>query len=214
MADIRYSSQDINAFDKDFRRNFINCLSGFKSLNLCGTISLASQSNLSLLNSVMHIGANPPLMGMIMRPHVVERHTIENIQQTGAYTINMVAASFYPAAHQASARYPRAVSEFEAVGLTPLFQAPHLAPYVAEAPIKIGLSFAERHEIQANATQLIVGKIEEVFIDETAVREDGFIDLLALKAMAGGGLDGYYQVQSLKRLAYAKPDQPPRPLSE
>lgn len=38
----------------------INSLSGFKSLNLIGTINNQGQTNLAIFNSVVHIGANPP----------------------------------------------------------------------------------------------------------------------------------------------------------
>lgn len=43
------------------RVSLINSLSGFKSLNLIGTINNnQGQTNLAIFNSVVHIGANPP----------------------------------------------------------------------------------------------------------------------------------------------------------
>lgn len=207
MPDLHFTLSQILAQEKPFRRNLINCLSGFKSLNVCSTISPSGHTNLALLNSVIHVGANPPLMGMLMRPHTVPRHTIENIEAMGVYTLNMVSQAIYQEAHQASARYPQEVSEFEATGLSPWYSNSLKAPYVAESPVKIGLRFEEKHLIAANDTQLIVGKIEELFLPEAALGEDGFLNLSQLGAVAGNGLDGYHLGQPLTRLSYAKPDQ-------
>ncbi|MFT6737257.1 MAG: flavin reductase (DIM6/NTAB) family NADH-FMN oxidoreductase RutF, partial [Kangiellaceae bacterium] len=58
------------------RANFINSLSGFKSANLIGTQSIEGVNNLSMVSSVFHVGANPPLIGMLIRPHTVKRDTL------------------------------------------------------------------------------------------------------------------------------------------
>ncbi len=108
----------INEMEQRYRAAFINSLGGFKSLILVGTADSKGATNLSVLNSLFHIGANPPLCGMIFRPDVAERHTLDNILETGWYTINHVTESIFKAAHQTSARYPKEVSEFDAVGLT------------------------------------------------------------------------------------------------
>ena len=66
---------------------FINSLSGYKSANLVGTADHQGRHNLAIVSSVVHLGAQPPLVGMIMRPDVVERHTLANIRETGWYTL-------------------------------------------------------------------------------------------------------------------------------
>ncbi len=80
----------IAQLEQRFRTNFINCLSGFKSLNLIGSVNQLQQTNLAIFNSVFHLGANPPLLGCIIRPDSVERHTLSNIESTGYYTFNHV----------------------------------------------------------------------------------------------------------------------------
>ncbi|MCJ8275234.1 MAG: flavin reductase family protein, partial [Bdellovibrionales bacterium] len=47
----------------------VNSLSGFKSANLVGTQSKDGQTNLAMFSSFFHLGANPPLMGFVLRPH-------------------------------------------------------------------------------------------------------------------------------------------------
>lgn len=205
-----FTRSDLDQLDQGYRRNLINCLSGFKSLCLCGSSDPQGRHNLSLISSVIHVGANPPLMGMLMRPHVVPRHTLENIEATGVFTLNHVSEAIYQRAHQASAKYPREQSEFEAVGLTPRTTALSPAPYVAEAPLQIGLRFRERHHILANATIFIVGDIQELHLPDAALSTDGYLDLAQVGSLTANGLDGYYRAERVGRLHYAKPDRPPK----
>ncbi len=72
---------DLAKLDKRYRANFFNTLTGFKSANLIGTYDENDKENLAIFNSVIHLGANPPLMGFILRPTTVERHTYENIKK-------------------------------------------------------------------------------------------------------------------------------------
>ena len=76
------SYDDIMAMEKQQRVHFANSLVGFKSVCLVGTQNNENLTNLAIIDSFIHIGSNPPLFGMIFRPGVVERHTLENILQT------------------------------------------------------------------------------------------------------------------------------------
>jgi len=195
---------EIDQMEKFFRRNLINSLSGFKSLCLCGTRNAEGTTNLSVISSVIHVGANPPLMGMLIRPDSVPRHTLSNLESTGFFTLNHVHEAFYTKAHQTSARYPEDVSEFDAAGLTEQYGELHPAPYVAESQVRIGLQFKERHNI-LNGTIFIVGGIVELQVPETALHEDGYLDPERTGTLTVGGLDGYYKAEGLGRLPYAKP---------
>ncbi len=198
--------------DDRYRVFFVNALSGFKPATLVGTRSQDGQDNLAVFSSVVHIGANPPLLGLISRPDSVRRHTLENIAATGAYTINHVHADIVQAAHQTSARYDHGVSEFEAVGLSPEYSARLQAPYVVQSRLRIGLEHRQTIDIELNGTHLVIGEIVEVQLDEDVIAEDGWIDLGALDSVAVAGLDAYYQPRRLARLSYAKPDRPLRAL--
>ena len=197
----------ISNMDDRKRRNFINSLSGFKSLNILGTADKSNSTNLAIFNSVIHLGANPPLMGFIIRPDTVERHTLQNILETGYYTINHVNRSIYKQAHQTSARYPKSISEFEATGLTSEFKDGFAAPYVKECHVKIGMQFQQRMDIELNHTILVIGKVFEVFMPANCWCEDGFLDIEKAGSIAGIGLDSYHTTLQLDRLSYAKPDR-------
>lgn len=192
-------------FEKNYRTNFINSLSGYKSLSLIGTQNAQNQQNVAIFNSVFHVGANPPLIGFVARPSEnVERHTIENILDQKVYTINHVNQNMYKQAHQTAARYDRVTSEFEATGLQVEPIQDFKAPFVAESHIKIAVNFKEKVDIQSNGTSIIVGEILFLALDNDYLEPDGFINLSKANGLAGGGLDAYYTTELLSRLSYAK----------
>ncbi len=207
MSDVRIDAsldrEGIDALDKTVRTNLVNSLSGYKGVNLLGTADAAGHTNLALLTSVIHVGAAPPLMGMLMRPHTVPRHSLENLLDTGCWTLNAVTRDMHRAAHLASARWPREVSEFDGVGLTPAWSDGHAAPYVAESPVQIGLTLAEQH-VLGNGCIFVVGAVVRVRLGPDALAADGQLDLNALKLVAASGLDEYHVAESLGRLPYAK----------
>ncbi len=200
------SVADIQAMDKRYRAAFVNSLSGFKSANLVGSQNLEGVHNLAIVSSVVHLGSDPALLGMVVRPPVVPRHSYENILATGSYTLNHVNDSIYEQGHQTAARYPEEVSEFEAVGLTPIYSATHQAPYVAEAHVRIGLQLAQTMPIELNGTVLVIGRITEVFYPEAAQAADGYLDIQKARTIALSGTDAYHNTNKLTRLSYAKPN--------
>ena len=187
------TNQDILEFQKLYRAAFVNTLSGFKSANLIGTISSEGKTNLAIFNSVIHVGANPPLMGFLMRPVSVERHTYNNIKETGFFTINHINEEIYKQAHQTSARYGKDTSEFDMCGLTPELTEVIKAPYVKESKIKIGLQFVEEQKIKSNDSIFIVGQIMEIILPDDIIAKDGYVDIEKAGTAAISGLDGYHE---------------------
>ena len=207
-----FTKRNILEFEKLQRTNFVNSLSGFKSANLIGTISKEGKTNLAIFSSVIHVGANPPLMGLLMRPVSVERHTYTNIKETDYFTINHINEEIYKKAHQTSARYDKNVSEFDACKLTPQFTEAIKAPYVKESEIKIGLKFVEEQEIKSNGTIFMVGEIVEAIIPDDVVAKDGYVDIEKAETIAISGLDSYHETKRIARLSYAKPGVEPKEL--
>ncbi len=199
-----FSSKDFIKWDQSFRRNFFNSVGGFKSLNLIGTRSANGAANLGLFFSVTHIGSTPPLVGVIFRSPTVPRHTLENIYDTGFFTINSVQKSYVEKAHQASVKSPETMSEFHEIGLRESYHANFLAPYVESSRVKMGLKFVEKHDILANGTTLVVGEVVECWVDGDALDPDGFVDHTEIGNVAVNGLDTYYTATEIKKMTYAK----------
>lgn len=209
-----FTAADIQGFDKLYRLNLVNALTGFKPANLVGTADATGATNLAIFSSAVHLGSDPPLLGLITRPASVPRHTYENIRVTGCYTLNHVHADFVDKAHYTSASFPREESEFDACGLTPVWRDDFPAPYVAESQLSIGLRLAEELPIRLNGTVLLIGQVEHVYLAPPALRPDGTLDLAALHDVCISGLDGYYRAEPLARFAYARPGQGPQRVKE
>ncbi|MBU6324935.1 MAG: flavin reductase family protein [Bacteroidetes bacterium] len=204
-----FSTEAIAAMEQRFRAQFINSAPGYKNLCLVGTRSAAGVNNLAVFNSLFHVGANPPLLGLVFRPDSVDRHTLMNIRETGFYTLNLVSEGMEAAAHQTSARYPSDVSEFDAVGLSPVFSGAFHAPAVAESPLRMGMKLEEEIHVALNGTSIVIGSICWLECAEQAIGEDGFVDPAHSKVITVCGLDAYYKTELKGRYAYAKPDKKP-----
>jgi flavin reductase (DIM6/NTAB) family NADH-FMN oxidoreductase RutF len=204
--DTHYDLEALEAMEGRTRATLINKIAGYKTANLIGTFSARGVANLALFNSVVHIGANPPYLGFILRPTTVSRHTYENIRETGCYSINQVTSEMHRQAHCTSGKFPRGTSEFEACGLTPHSLDDFKAPFVAESAIKIGLVFKEEH-LLLNGTRLIVGSVSHLYLPEGAVAPDGDVALEKLDTVAIGGLDTYYKGEKLGRYGYYRPGE-------
>lgn len=199
------ATNNINQLEQRKRTAFINSLSGFKSLNLIGTINNKNRTNLAIFNSVFHLGADPALIGFIMRPDSVERHTLSNIIENEHYTINHINSTIFEKAHQTSARYGSEISEFDAVGLTSEFKNNHKAPFVKESAVQIGVKLMEIVPIKINQTSMIIGQIVDVYFPEECWLEDGTLDIEKSGTITGSSLNGYHSTKRIKRLEYAKP---------
>lgn len=199
------NKDDIEQLEQRYRTAFVNSLAGFRQAVLVGTRSVEGYTNLAIFNSLIHLGANPALFGLMNRPDSVQRDTLQNIMDTKEYTLNFVRASQYKKAHQTSARYNKGVSEFEAVGFDATYHTGCQAPFVADAIVKIAMKFEERINIKLNGTVLIIGSVAQVEMDDKLVGPDGFISLSEAEVLISQGLDAYFTPQAVGRLAYAKP---------
>ena len=208
-----FTAEQIRALEQRYRSNLINCVSGFKSCNLVGTQNMLGQTNLAVMSQVFHLGADPALLGLIIRPASVPRHTYENILETGYYTFNHIHSEMVQAAHQTSARFSREQSEFQNTGLHEEYINDFFAPFVNESRIKIGLKLEEEIKLKINETILLIGSIQVLFVPDSCLWEDGFIDLKDADTITSSGLDAYFTTEKLKRFTYAKPDKEPQTLN-
>ena len=202
-----YDIAEIQGWSRIYRANFVNSLSGFKPVSLIATVNKAGQPNLAIFSNIVHLGADPALVGFINRPKEAAPHTIRNIEETGFYTINHILPAFVEKAHQTSAKYADEVNEFDAVGLTAVHKDGFSVPYVAESHVQMALSLSEIIPL-SNGTFLVVGALEHAYVNEQAVASDGFIELSKEGSIVSSGLDAYYSTKPLQRFTYAKADQP------
>ncbi|MBD1391594.1 flavin reductase family protein [Mucilaginibacter glaciei] len=202
---VNIKSEEIYQLEKQYRISLINSLIGYRSLNLLGTISNDGITNLCIISSAFHLGANPPLIGMVIRPEREHNDTLTNIKETGQYTLNNVLPEWYMQAHQTSASYPSSVSEFDACGFHKHYIREFKPPFVKESNIRIGLELREVIDMEINGTTIVIGEIIHILTEDNLIAEDGTLDHAKAKTMTVAGLDTYYLPQPVGQLSYAKP---------
>jgi flavin reductase (DIM6/NTAB) family NADH-FMN oxidoreductase RutF len=204
-----FDKHTLENLEKTYRTKLLNSVYGFRPVNLIGTLDKNCHENLAIFSSIVHLGANPSLIGFIQRPITEFSHTYKNIIETGFFTINQVNKSIYKKAHYTSARFPKENSEFKACQLTPEYKCDFYAPFVSESLVQIGLKFVQEIDIQLNKTKLIIGEIQHLFIHESSILEDGTINNEHNKAISINGLETYFESIKIEQLPYAKMNQLP-----
>ena len=200
-----FNFDDIQNLEKIYKINLINSCSGFKSANLLGSISEEGISNVAVFSSVTHLGSKPPTLGFILRPTTVPRDTYKNIKDLGVFTINHIHQDIIVDAHHTSAKYPKEVSEFDMTGLEEEFKGNFKAPFVKGAPVQMSMKFIEEVYVPSNDVMLIVSQIQELYIDDALLQEDGLINLSKGNIAAINGLDTYAIPEFNKQLSYQRP---------
>ena len=200
------TAEQIVLMEKRYRATLMNSLPGYKNLHLLGTANNEGAANLGLFNSVFHLGANPPLLGLVIRPDTPDHDTLNNIRSVGQYTLNNVLPNWYSSAHQTSAKYPSGADEFDLCGFQKTYIQNFKAPFVQPSTIKIGLETREIIAIKLNNTTLVIGEITLIQVDDSIIETDGYLDHLKAGSVAVSGLDSYFTTQALGRLSYARPD--------
>lgn len=189
-------TKQITQLDRLTRLNLINSISGIQNVHLVATKSKNDISNLSIINSVVHIGSNPPLLGFINRPIDIRRDTINNLNFNPFFTINNVEKSKLKNAHLTSGKYPHNISEFKECGFKEIYIDSFPIPFVGSSNIKIGLEMVESINIASNNTILIVGLIK---ILQTP---DDFLKNTEKYAVGSVGLNSYYSIKELDEFKY------------
>ncbi|WP_299051277.1 flavin reductase [uncultured Polaribacter sp.] len=200
-----FDTKDINGLDKIFRINLINSCSGFKSANLLGSISEDGIPNVAVFSSVTHLGSNPPTLGFILRPTTVPRNTHKNLKDTGVFTINHIYEDIIDDAHHTSAKYPDDVSEFDVTNLKEEYKGKFKAPFVKGAPVQMSMKFVEEIYVPSNNVMLIVSQIQELYVNDELLQEDGLVNLSKGNVATINGLDTYAIPKFKKQLSYQRP---------
>jgi flavin reductase (DIM6/NTAB) family NADH-FMN oxidoreductase RutF len=195
---------DFQALSRVPRLNLINSCMGYKSANLIGTISKSGLPNLALFSSITHLGSDPALLGFILRPTTVPRHTYSNIKDLRYFSVNAISQSFVAQAHQTSANYPIDVDEFEVTGILSEWRDEIAVPFVKESPVQLLCKYVNEYEIIENGTIHVIASIEKIFVQNELLSEDHWIQLDKGNIVAINGLDGYAKTELIERFSYAR----------
>ena len=158
-----------------------------------------------MFSSVTHLGSNPPTLGFILRPTTVPRDTYKNIKETGVFTINHIFEDILADAHHTSAKYPEEISEFDVTNLESEYHDNCIAPFVKGSPVQLSMKYIEEYYIKSNDVLHIIAQIEDIYVNDKILQDDGFVDLSKGKVAAINGLDAYAVAKSNTRFEYQRP---------
>lgn len=203
------NKEQIENFDRKYKLNLINSISGIKPANLIGTQSKEGKNNVAIFSSVVHLGSSPAQLGLIMRPQGNNpRDTYANIMDTKFYTINHVSTSFIKKAHYTSAKLERGVSEFEKMNIEKEFINNFYAPFVKESPVKIGMKHLQNIPLP-NGCIFMIGEVEMISLPETSINELGQLNLESYDCAGISGLNTYYSLHKLATFPYVRVEEIP-----
>ena len=202
-----YTKNDIDNLDHLFKINLINSCSGYKSANLIGTKSAKGNANVAVFSSVTHMGSDPALFGFFLRPNTVPRNTYTNIKKSGFFSINHIYEDIIADAHHTSAKYDEDISEFDMTSLKSEYRNKFHAPFVHNSPLQMAMKYVEEYHIKSNNTILVVGEVQDLYVKNNLLKNDGFINLSDGNVAAINGLDGYTIPKLKKRFRYQRPKQ-------
>lgn len=208
---IEFTAEKLSTIPQRERAHLINNLCGLRSANLIGTQS-GTNVNLAVFNSVLHLGSQPPLLGIVFRPLTVERHTYDYIKETKLFSVNQLPISRALEGHHTSAKFTAEQSEFDQCGFTPLYREGLTIPFVKESHIQILCSYSKEHRLE-NDCILLTGRIVQFWVSESILESDHWINHEMAESVAIGGLDAYYSTSLIDRFSYAKPEQTPHSIA-
>lgn len=200
--------KELQEYDRFYRGNLVNSITGFKSANLLATRSKDGVDNVAIFSSVTHLGSNPALFSFVQRPlgHGVG-HTYYNLKETGKITLNHLPESLVDRAHQSSSKYKESISEFEELHIEKLERDGFTVPFVKEAPVQLAAEYVNEYYLEENRCILVICKITDIFLHKNHLAEDGWVDLGKAGTVTINGLDGYATAKVEKRLSYAQLDK-------
>ena len=204
----KITKEDLSQMSKVPRLNLVNCVTGYKSANLIGTVSTEGVLNVAVFSSVTHLGSEPALLGFILRPTTVPRDTYKNLKESGYFTVNHITEEMIADAHHTSSSYDEHISEFDKTDLEPEFIDDLKVPFVKGSPVKLLCKYVNEYKIKENDCIHIIAAIETIYADDTLFHNDEWMQLDRGNVVAINGLDGYAVPKLSDRFHYARPDKP------
>jgi flavin reductase (DIM6/NTAB) family NADH-FMN oxidoreductase RutF len=182
-----------------------------RPIALVSTVNRAGAANLAPFSFFCGVGSNPPMV--LFCPALREaastdagerKDTLQNVEETGEFVINVVSEAIAAAANAASADVPPDVDEFLLSGLTPIPSEAVRPSRVAESPAQMECKLDQIiYTGHAPASGVIVlGEVVRFHVREELV-EDFRVDPAGLDAV--GRMAGNSWVRTRDRIELIRP---------
>jgi flavin reductase (DIM6/NTAB) family NADH-FMN oxidoreductase RutF len=165
------------------------------------TIDLLGRVNLAPFSFFNAFGANPPIVvfSPTLRRDGTKKDTLLNVEAVGEFVVNAAVESVALELNATSAELPRGQNEAEYAGLTLLPSARVKPPRVAESPVHLECRVRQLMSIGDGpiATNLVIGEIVLIHIEERVLDAAGQVDPRKLHAIARLGGSDYCRTGDL-----------------
>jgi flavin reductase (DIM6/NTAB) family NADH-FMN oxidoreductase RutF len=170
------------------------------SQDSAGRLNLAPYSFFNAFNY------QPPIIGFAS---VGRKDSLNNIEQSGEFTWNLVTRSLAEAMNQSSAAVAPEVDEFVLSQLTPTPSKLIATPRVLESPVSFECKLTQIVQLQSHAqrpipTWLILGEVVAVHIAQKMLN-NGIYDTAAAEPILRGGAADYFQISPQGRFSMQRP---------
>lgn len=179
---------------RDIYRHLINIITP-RPIAWVSTRSANGVPNLAPFSFFSGVGSRPP--GLLFCPANKRdgspKDTLRNIEATGQFVVNTVSFELAEQMHQSAAELDFETSEFDAVGVTAVDSEKVQAPRVAEAKVSVECELLQSLHLGTGpgASNVVIGRILVIRMDDDIVDADGWADADKLDAIGRMGNAGY-----------------------
>lgn len=155
------------------------------------TVSRGGIRNLAPFSFFTVASRQPPMLCVSVgsRPDDgFTKDTLDNIEQTGEFVINVVSLHLSNAMYESSKNHPPETDEFEAAGLTPATCEVVEAPRIGEAGVS--MECVLDRVLPLGTDHLVIGRMVRFHVRDELYGENGRIDVGSLNPL--GRLAGNY----------------------
>jgi flavin reductase (DIM6/NTAB) family NADH-FMN oxidoreductase RutF len=171
------------------------------------TVSPEGIYNLAPFSFFTAASVNPPVVCFcpLRNAHGRRKDTLNNIERSGDFVVNIVSEEFVEQMNMTSAELPPEVDEFQLSGLTPVPSDLVKAPRVKESHVSMECRLFRIFEIsdKPSGGSIVTGEIVRLHVDDACIEN---YRIVQEKLKAIGRMAGATYVRTADRFDLARPE--------
>lgn len=168
------------------------------------TRSASGIDNLAPFSFFSGVGSRPP--SLLFCPandrHGRHKDTLRNVLETREFCVNVCTDASVASMDETAGEFPACESEFEKCGLTAVDAAKVSVSRVAESPVHIECELMNWFCLDdgPGGSNIVIGRIVHLSIDDAVIDEGGFVDPNQLRAVGRMGGEEYCRTRDRFRV--------------
>lgn len=169
-----------------------------KPVVVVGSYDNKGQPNIMTASWVGIVNSNPPMVAVSIRP---SRHSFQNVNETGAFTLNIPHKDQWHAADYAGTHSGRDKDKMKHLNLSAEKATAINAPFIKEFPLNIGCRVVKKIELGSHIQ--FIGEITEVKASDNILTKNENIDMEKLQPFILGEDQYYWSIGSKIERAFS-----------